>query len=82
LLEDGEKENLLRRNPDGTISLLEAARTSITFVYSTQLIRLLMASAKTIRILPELLPLRGSDVRPASEREHSAGYDFPDHAGI
>jgi hypothetical protein len=83
LLEEGERENLLRRNPDGTISLLEEARTSIVFVYSTQMIRLLMAAAKTIRRLPELLPLQmGGDAMPASGLEHPAVYDFPDHAGL
>jgi len=83
LLDDGEQEKLLRRNPDGTITLLDDARTSINFVYATQLIRLLMAAAKTLRLLPELLPSQSSgDEVSAAGVEHAAGYDFPDHAGI
>jgi hypothetical protein len=79
LLEEAERQNLIRRNPDGAVSLLDEMRSSIVFVYGTQLIHLLMAAAKTIRILPELIPPQtGGDAIPAAGPERaSAGYVLP-----
>lgn len=83
LLEDAEKEHLLRRDPDGTIALLDNARRSIAFIYATQLIRLLMAAAKTIVKVPELRSLQSDGgAVPASNRKQPTADNFPGHAGL
>jgi hypothetical protein len=76
LLEDAEREGLLRRG-EGTIVLLENMRNAIVFIYSTQLIRLLMAAAKTARELRVLLPveLRTPDIM--SDARDSGSHEFP-----
>lgn len=55
LLDEADRNGLLRRGEDGTIHLEEAARAALRFIYPVQLIRLLSAAAKTIVERPDLI---------------------------
>ena len=55
LIEDAEREGLLEHCKDGRILIQERAVPEFRYVYAGQLIRLLIAAAKTLRERPELL---------------------------
>jgi len=55
LLDEAEHAGLLRRPDDGTVVLEEEGRAGVELLYSTQLIRVLTAAAKTLREKPELM---------------------------
>jgi len=54
ILDEAEREGLLRIGEGGTVILPESTRAYIQYFYASQLIALLVAAAKTVRERPEL----------------------------
>lgn len=59
ILEEAEREGLLRLGDGGTIVLPDSTRSFIREFYAMQLIGLLVAAAKTVRERPELVSEAG-----------------------
>jgi hypothetical protein len=57
LLDEAMREKLLISDQDGTVTFTESARSMLEFLYATQLIRLLSASARTFIEFPEFRPM-------------------------
>ncbi|MDB5392508.1 MAG: hypothetical protein JWM91_14 [Rhodospirillales bacterium] len=83
LLDEAEREGFLRRRDDGTVVFEEGVRSTIQFLYATQLVRLLSAAAKTIIEHPDLVACpaaAGSGVNPEPGAVSAGFTSEPVHA--
>jgi hypothetical protein len=58
MLAAAQREGMLRLTGDGAIVLEPAGRDAIDHIYATQLIIFLVAAARTLNALPELIDHR------------------------
>jgi AraC-like DNA-binding protein len=60
LIEGAAEQGLLETGPDGTLRLLEVGRIQLAVFYAAQLLRHLIAGARTVKALPQVFGAAGA----------------------